>query len=71
LRVKSINGLGNFKNSNTFELILPMLEDPSNYEFYPHIIELAYTLGVHEKFKTEIRTAGLIAQEKALEKNNE
>ena len=71
LRIKSINGLGNFKSSNTFELILPMLEDPSSYEYYPYIIELAHQLGVHEKFKTQIRNAGLVAQEKALEKNVE
>ena len=63
--------MGNFKSSNTFELILPMLEDPSSYEYYPYIIELAHQLGVHEKFKTQIRSAGLVAQEKALEKNVE
>jgi len=71
LRIKSITGLGNFKNSNTFDMILPMLENPKSYEYYPYIIELSHILGVHEKFKTQIRTAGLVAQEKALEKNNE
>ena len=50
-------------------MILPMLNDPDSYEYYPYIIELAYTLGVHETYKTQIRNAGLVAQEKALDKS--
>ena len=69
LRIKSITGLGNFKNNNTFDMIIPMLEDPKSYEYYPYIIELAHTLGVYKKFKTQIRTAALVAQEKALKEN--
>ena len=66
LRVKAILNLGNFRDSGTFELILPMLEDPESYEYYPYIIELAHTLGAYDTYKTKIRNAGLIAQEKAL-----
>jgi HEAT repeat protein len=67
LRIKAILNLGNFKDPGAFEVILPMLEDPDSYEYYPYIIELAHTLGVHDVYKTQIRDAGLIAQEKALE----
>ena len=67
LRVKSILNIGNFRDSGTFELILPMLEDPESYEYYPYIIELAHTLGAYDTYKTKIKNAGLIAQEKALE----
>ena len=67
LRVKAILNLGNFRDPRTFELILPMLEDPESYEYYPYIIELAHTLGAYDTYKTKIRNAGLIAQEKALE----
>tara|TARA_B100000686_G_scaffold354958_1_gene468503 strand:+ start:173 stop:1336 length:1164 start_codon:yes stop_codon:yes gene_type:complete len=67
LRIKAINNLGNFKDPDAFKTILPMLEDPDSYEYYPYIIELAYTLEVHDLYKKEIREAGLIAQEKALE----
>ncbi|HIO73779.1 MAG TPA: hypothetical protein EYG62_00090 [Candidatus Marinimicrobia bacterium] len=67
LRVKAILNLGNFRDPGTFELILPMLEDPESYEYYPYIIELAHTLGAYDTYKTKIRNAGLIAQEKALE----
>ena len=66
LRVKAILNLGNFRDPGTFELILPMLEDPESYEYYPYIIELAHTLGAYDTYKTKIRNAGLIAQEKAL-----
>lgn len=69
LRIKAISNLGNFKDPKAFEMILPMLNDPDSYEYYPYIIELAYTLGVHETYKTQIRNAGLVAQEKALEKS--
>ena len=67
LRVKAILNLGNFRDPGIFELILPMLEDPESYEYYPYIIELAHTLGAYDTYKTKIRNAGLIAQEKALE----
>ena len=67
LRVKAILNLGNFRDPGTFELILPMLEDPESYEYYPYIIELAHTLGAYDTYKTKIKNAGLIAQEKALE----
>ena len=67
LRVKAILNLANFRDPGTFELILPMLEDPESYEYYPYIIELAHTLGAYDTYKTKIRNAGLIAQEKALE----
>ena len=67
LRIKAILNLGNFKNPETFELILPMLKDPESYEYYPYIIELAHSLSAYDKYKIEIRDAGLVAQEKALE----
>jgi hypothetical protein len=44
-----------------------MLEDPESYFYYPYIIELAFTLGVAEEYKNEIKEAALVAQEKALE----
>ena len=67
LRIKAILNLGNFKDPGIFELILPMLKDPESYEYYPYIIELAHSLDSYDTYKTEIRDAGLIAQEKALE----
>ena len=67
LRIKAILNLGNFKDPAAFEAVLPMLDDPDSYEYYPYIIELAHTLGVHDLYKTRIRKAGLVAQEKALE----
>ncbi len=67
IRVKAIKNLGNFRDPEIFKRVLPMLEDPSSYIYYPYIIELAYTLGVAEEYKNEIKEAALVAQEKALE----
>jgi len=67
LRVKAINNLGNFRDPEIFKKVLPMLEDPESYIYYPYIIELAHTLGVAEEYKNEIKEAALVAQEKALE----
>ncbi|MDP6396693.1 MAG: hypothetical protein QF712_03205 [Candidatus Marinimicrobia bacterium] len=67
LRVKAIKNLGNFRDPLIFKKVLPMLEDPESYFYYPYIIELAFTLGVAEEYKNEIKEAALVAQEKALE----
>lgn len=67
LRIKAIRNLGNFRDPEIFKKVLPMLEDPESYIYYPYIIELAQTLGVAEEYKNEIKEAALVAQEKALE----
>lgn len=67
LRIKAIKNLGNFKDPTLFAQIIPMLEEPDNYQYYPHIIDLAERLGVTEEYKDEIKAAALVAQEKALE----
>lgn len=67
LRIKAIRSLAKFKDPSLFEQILPMLEKPENYPYYPYIIELAQRLGVTEQYKNQLETAALVAQEKALE----
>ena len=66
LRIKAMANLGNFNDPSVFDQILPLLEEPENYIFYPYIIELAQDLGVAEQYKEKLDTAALIAQEKAL-----
>lgn len=66
LRIKAMTNLGNFKDPSLFDQILPMLEEPENYRYYPYIIELAHDLGVAEQYKNKLDDAALLAQEKAL-----
>ena len=76
LRIKAINNLGNFKDPDAFNSTIEKIKEIaqkvefdkiSAIESRGFIFELAYTLEVHDLYKKEIREAGLIAQEKALE----
>jgi len=66
LRIKAMTNLGNFKDPSIFDSLIPLLEEPENYQYYPYIIELAHRLGVAEQYKEELEAAALVAQEKAL-----
>ena len=57
LRVKAINSLANFKDSQVLDYIVPILENPSNYEFYFDILDLANKLNADEKYMNTIRNA--------------
>ena len=57
IRVKAINGLANFKDSNVLEFIVPILENPKNYDFYFDILNLAQCLNAEEKNLTTTRRA--------------
>ena len=50
IRVKAINGLANFKDSSVLEFIVPILENPKNYDFYFDILNLAQSLNAEEKY---------------------
>ena len=57
LRVKAINSLANFNDSQVLDYIVPILENPSNYEFYFDILDLANKLNADEKYMNTIRNA--------------
>jgi len=57
LRVKAINSLANFNDSQVLDYIVPILENPNNYEFYFDIINLANKLNANEKYINAIRNA--------------
>lgn len=67
LRIKAIQNLANFDDPKVVGPIVVLLEEAKNYEFYPHIVELARRLGVEEEVKDQLRRAALVAQEKAIE----
>ena len=61
LRIKAINSLANFNDSQVLEYIIPILENPENYEFYFEILNLAKKLDAEEKYMNEIRNAAFKA----------
>lgn len=61
LRIKAINSLANFNDSRVLEYIIPILENPENYEFYFEILNLAKKLDAKEKYMNEIRNAAFKA----------
>ena len=61
LRVKAINSLANFDDNQVLEYIIPILENPSNYEFYFEVLSLAKKLNAEEKYMNTIRNAAFKA----------
>ena len=61
LRIKAINSLANFNDSQVLDYIIPILENPENYEFYFEILNLAKNLDAEEKYMNEIRSAAFKA----------
>jgi len=57
LRVKAINSLANFNDSQVLDYIIPILENPENYEFYFDILNLANELNANEGYMNTIRSA--------------
>ena len=57
LRTKAIKGLQNFKDVGVLDYLIPILENPDNYEFYFDILELAKNLDAPEDYMNMIRNA--------------
>ena len=57
LRTKAIKGLQNFKDIGVLDYLIPILENPDNYEFYFDILELAKKLDAPEDYMNMIRNA--------------
>ena len=57
LRVKAINSLANFNDSQVLDYIIPILENPDNYEFYFDVLNLANKLNANEQYMNAIRNA--------------
>ena len=70
LRVKAINSLANFNDSQVLDYIVPILENPSNYEFYFDILDLANKLNANEKYMNTIRNAAYKAMLNSNNTNN-
>jgi len=70
LRVKAINSLANFNDSQVLDYIVPILENPDNYEFYFDILNLANKLNADEKYMNTIRNAAYKAMLNSNNTNN-
>ena len=57
LRVKAINSLANFNDTQVLDYIVPILENPDNYEFYFDVLNLANKLDANEQYMNSIRNA--------------
>jgi HEAT repeat protein len=57
LRVKAINSLANFNDTQVLDYIVPILENPDNYEFYFDVLNLANRLNANEQYMNAIRNA--------------
>ena len=57
LRTKAIKGLENFNDPGVLDYIIPILENPDNYEFYFDILDLANNLDASEGYMNMIRNA--------------
>ena len=57
LRIKAIQGLSKFNDTNVLDFIVPILENPDNYDYYFDILSLAKELNATEKYMDAIRNA--------------
>ena len=70
LRVKAIKGLENFNDVGVLDYIIPILENPDNYEFYFDILDLAKNLDASETYMNMIRDAAHKAMLNSTGENN-
>jgi HEAT repeat protein len=57
-RLKAIKALAKFKDEQSMDAIIEMLEDPKNYIFYYDILMVVDNFGGYNKFKNRIRQVG-------------
>jgi len=70
LRIKAIQGLAKFNDSGVLDYIIPILENPNNYEYYFDILNLARELNAKEFYMNKIRKSAHKAMLNSIGKNN-
>ena len=61
LRIKAIQGLAKFDDMSVLDFIVPILENPDNYDYYFDILSLAKELNATENYMDAIRNAAYTA----------
>tara|TARA_B100000686_G_scaffold211614_1_gene218504 strand:- start:236 stop:847 length:612 start_codon:yes stop_codon:yes gene_type:complete len=57
LRIKAIQGLAKFDDMAVLDFIVPILENPDNYDYYFDILSLAKDLNATDDYMNDIRSA--------------
>tara|TARA_Y100001970_G_scaffold294366_1_gene451751 strand:- start:79774 stop:80919 length:1146 start_codon:yes stop_codon:yes gene_type:complete len=70
LRIKAIQGLVKFGDSSVLDFIVPILENPDNYDYYLDILSLAKQLNASENYMNLIRQAAHTAMSNTQGINN-
>ncbi len=70
LRIKAIQGLAKFNDPGVLDYIIPILENPDNYEYYFDILSLAQELNAKEFYMNKIRMSAHKAMLNSIGKNN-
>ena len=70
LRIKAIQGLAKFEDPGVLDYIIPILENPNNYEYYFDILNLAQELNAKENYMNLIRKSAHMAMLNSLGNNN-
>jgi len=70
LRIKAIQGLAKFEDMSVLDFIVPILENPDNYDYYFDILSLAKELNATNDYMDAIRTAAYKAMSNTLGMEN-
>ena len=70
LRIKAIQGLVKFQDPGVLDYIIPILENPNNYEYYFDILSLAQDLNAKENYMNMIRKSAHKAMLNSIGTNN-
>lgn len=63
LRIKAIQSLASFNDPLVLDELIPLLESPTNYNFYYEIVSLSKELNASESYNQKIKQAGLKAMQ--------
>ena len=61
IRIKAIKSLANFGDPSVVDKIIILLDDPKNYIFYDHIVNLILSMDVMSDYEGELRQASFNA----------
>ena len=61
IRIKAIKSLANFGDPSVIDKIIILLDEPKNYIFYDHIVNLILSMDVMSDYEGELRQASFNA----------
>jgi HEAT repeat protein len=61
IRIKAIKSLANFGDPSVIDKIIILLDEPNNYIFYDHIVDLILSMDVMSDYEEKLRQASFNA----------